>query len=309
MAIKSLEYIVALAEEKSVSKAAARLYMAQSSLSQFLKNQEEELGTVLFNRTPGGIRLTDAGRAYVDYAYRTLNDYRQVQNQINDIEELKSGQVLFGISTFRGSYLIPRVLQEFSRVCPEVDIIISEHNSFALEELIISGKLDMALVVLPLKKATTPINFMMQDEVMIMASKDHLALQYAKKIDENSDKKYVDLEDIKDYKFLLSNHDTVLGNVAEQQFQKHKIQPIASNTNLSAQFAAAMARQGLGLAFTYRSCMEHVEDVEYLSIGKEGVFIDLGLTYPGEYRSSATTEFTKLLIKNWYRMENEMKID
>ncbi|MDD3253751.1 MAG: LysR family transcriptional regulator [Lachnospiraceae bacterium] len=302
---RALEYIVALAEEHSVSKAAARLYMAQSSLSQFLKKQEEELGTSLFHRTTTGIRPTDAGRIYVDYAYKTLNDFRQIQSQISDMEAVGAGEVLFGISTYRGTYLMPHILKEFSQVCPKVKIIIREHNSLALEELVSTGRLDMALVVLPMQKATTPINFMMKDEVMIVAQKQHPALKYANIMEGENGFAYVELEDIADYEFLLSSHDTILGNVAERQFQLHGIRPHSANTSLSAQFAAAMARQGLGLAFTYRSCMEEREDVVYLSIGRERLYIDLGLTYPSEYRSRATSEFTKVLIKSWYQMEHQ----
>lgn len=58
MNLKELEYIVALADEKSISKAADRLYMAQSSLSEFLRQYERELGTTLFFRTSKGIRPT-----------------------------------------------------------------------------------------------------------------------------------------------------------------------------------------------------------------------------------------------------------
>ena len=61
MELKELEYIVAVAEERSISKAADRLYLAQSSLSQFVSRYEAELGVKLFKRTSGGVRPTAAG--------------------------------------------------------------------------------------------------------------------------------------------------------------------------------------------------------------------------------------------------------
>ena len=68
MHLKELTYIVTLADEGSISRAADKLYMAQSSLSQFLQQYESELGLPLFIRTSKGIRPTSAGTLFVDNA-------------------------------------------------------------------------------------------------------------------------------------------------------------------------------------------------------------------------------------------------
>ena len=69
MEIKELNYLIAIAEEKSISKAADRLYMAQSSLSQFLQTLESNMASPLFVRTSRGVRPTEAGNIMVKYAY------------------------------------------------------------------------------------------------------------------------------------------------------------------------------------------------------------------------------------------------
>lgn len=102
MDTRTLSYIIAIAEEKSISKAAERLYMAQSSLSQYLTTLETSLGYPLFVRRHQGVRLTEAGKLYLEFAYRTINAYHQVQDAMQDISELHSGQVILGVSTFRG---------------------------------------------------------------------------------------------------------------------------------------------------------------------------------------------------------------
>ena len=98
MEIKELNYLIAIEEEKSISKAAERLYMAQSSLSQFLQTLESSLGSRLFVRTSKGVRLTEAGNIMVKYAYATLAEYHRTQDEIQDLQELKSGSVILGIS-------------------------------------------------------------------------------------------------------------------------------------------------------------------------------------------------------------------
>lgn len=90
MEMKELAYFIAIAEERSISKAAERLFMAQSSLSQFLSILENNVGSKLFVRTSRGVRLTQEGELMLQYAYKTLSEYRSVQNEIKDMKQLKS---------------------------------------------------------------------------------------------------------------------------------------------------------------------------------------------------------------------------
>lgn len=148
MDTRTLSYIIAIAEEKSISKAAERLYMAQSSLSQYLTTLETSLGYPLFVRRHQGVRLTEAGKLYLEFAYRTINAYHQVQDAMQDISELHSGQVILGVSTFRGSYLLPPVITAFANKYPGVHVNIVEGDSVDLEYMLQRGDLDLALLVL-----------------------------------------------------------------------------------------------------------------------------------------------------------------
>ena len=73
--------------------------------------------------------------------------------------------------------------------------------------------------------------------------------------------------------------------------------PKVCNDNLTAPIAAAMARAGLGLAFTYRSCCENKDGASYYSIGKEGIQVQLALANPpGRYRSKAAKALEEQLL-------------
>ena len=102
MELKELEYIVAVAEERSISKAADRLYLAQSSLSQFVSRYEAELGVKLFKRTSGGVRPTTAGELFLRNARQMLLQYHQVRQQLTDMDAPMEGRIHFGISTDGG---------------------------------------------------------------------------------------------------------------------------------------------------------------------------------------------------------------
>lgn len=299
MELKELEYLITIAEERSISKAAEKLFMAQSSLSQSLQNMEAELGGKLFIRTSTGVRPTQAGIVMLERARKMLVDYRQVRDIIQDMEDLKAGQVEFGISTFRGSYLLPMVLRDFKRRYPQIRVEITEANSMALEQLLIDGRLDLGLVALPLTKLKSDVRFLMQDEIYICAAEGHPVMECARETERDGKKcLYVELEDTMGFEYILSDYDTILGSIARREFARRSLIPRVCNDNLTAPFAAAMAMAGLGLAFTYASCREPLKNIRYLSIGRKGVFLDLALAHPpGRYRSKAALALERQLVR------------
>ena len=301
MEFRELNYLITIAEERSISKAAEKLFMAQSSLSQSLQSMEAELGGKLFIRTSTGVRPTQAGEIMLERARKMLVDYRQVRDIIQDMEELKAGQVEFGISTFRGSYLLPGALRSFKRLYPQIHVEITEANSMALEQLLIEGRLDLGLVVLPLTKLKSDVRLLMKDELVITAEADHqlvLHEQSHETVRNGQTVLYVELEDTIQFDYILSDYDTIMGAMARREFSRRGLVPRVVNGNLTAPFAAAMALSGLGLSFTYASCREPLKGARYLSIGKEGVFLDLALASPpGHYRSKAALALERQLIR------------
>lgn len=295
MHLKELDYIVTLADEGSISRAADKLYMAQSSLSQFLQQYESELGTPLFIRTSRGIRPTAAGTLFIDNARTILAHYRLVRNELSDIAELNGGSVILGISSFRGKYMLPRILSAFHKQYPNIQVKIVEGNSMALESMLVDGSIDLAIVALPLTRLTHEVEFLKKDEIFLVANANHPVLQHAHQR-ENSPYYWIDLKDTAKYEYILSDYDTILGSISRQQFKKAGINPPAYNTTITADLAAAMAREGLGLAFTYHSCADPYPDTVYLSIGEPGVFLELAIAYPySTYHSKAALALDKVI--------------
>lgn len=292
MELKELEYIVTTAEEGSISRAAERLYIAQSSLSQYLSRYETELGTKLFRRTSNGVRLTSAGEVFVRNARQMLIQYQQVKKQLTDMNAPVKGVIHFGISTYRGSYLLPKAMHLFRQEVPNVEVVLHEHDSSVLERRIASGDLDMAIVAVSPDQWHNQGKFLMKDEVLLVANRDHAVMEFVREGGGGPDRPWVELSDIAHLDFLLSSRSAMLGNIAQQQFDLLGIQPHYVGGNLTAAMAAALARRGLGVAFTYRSCIEESRDVIYLSIGRKRCFVNLALIYPQEgYRSRAIRAF------------------
>lgn len=291
MDIKELNYLIAIAEEKSISKAAERLYMAQSSLSQFLTNYERDLGYRLFVRTSNGVRPTESGQLLLEYAYHTISEYHRVQDKMQDVSKLNAGHVILGISSFRGSYLLPPVLNAFHMTYPNIHVQIVEKNSMALEQYLMNGDIDLALLARPEKGSRLHVFDLLKDEICLVLSPNHPLMAKAR---ENKNtvtshiKKSIRITDAAKYEFLLSDYDTILGREARRLFMKNKITPLAYNNTLSALFAASLAANGQGLAFTYYSSRHYFRNAEFLSLGKDAPSIDLVTAMsPDRYHSKA----------------------
>ncbi len=299
MDFKELNYVVTIAREGSISGAAEKLFMAQSSLSQALQNFETELGTSLFMRTRRGVRPTASGEAFIVRAEQIIQHGRRAQSEVWDIEGLKGGRVEFGLSSFRGSYLLPPVLRRFHELYPKVHVNIFEENSVELEEMILDGLIDIALIAEPQPRIRQHTEYLMDDEILLVTTANHPVMEFARPLDDagKSDvRHWIDLADTAPFEYILSPQDTVLGRMARRELRKCGVEPQGMNANLTAAFAAAMAREGIGLAVTYRSCVVRDENARYLRLGPKGVFLELSLAYPaGEYRSKAARTLAALL--------------
>lgn len=146
MTKRELLYIKTIAEEKSISKAAAKLFLSQPSLSQCISRIESELGIKLFNRSAAGLSTTYAGERYLNMATQVLRLYKDFEAEISDINHLNMGRLDIGITTHLASYLLPRLLPRYRALYPNLSICITEESSSVLEEMVLGGKLDFAVM-------------------------------------------------------------------------------------------------------------------------------------------------------------------
>ena len=301
MDLKDFQYLIALAEEGSVSKAADRLYMSQSSLSQFLTQYENELGVKLFLRTSKGIRPTANGEVFIDHLRHLLYDYKQAKRELWDCEGMKGGRVTLGISSFRGQHTLPKILRLFAEQYPDVHVNVVEAHSLKLEDLLLEGKLDVAVVALPAAKLKNEAIPLTKDEVYLVAGADH---PLGKRANPRPDGvPWVSLKDAVQYPFVLSYHDTMLGTIARNLFQKHKLKYESEYDNISAAMAVEMAKAGVGLAFTYASCVDPDDHLQLFRIEEKGVFLDLGVARPSREFHSKATEALEAVVREVYQKQ------
>ena len=300
MDLKEFTYLTELAEQGSISKAADRLYMAQSSLSQFLQQFESELGVKLFIRTARGIRPTYNGTVFIGHLQKIMSDYQRAKNELWDNENMKGGKVTLGISSFRGRRMLPGILRRFYEKYPGVQIKVVEENSMKLEELLLDGQLDLAIIAMPPVKLKKEVTFLKKDEILIVANKNHPVMEFAQPKEDSPGSYWIDLRDAARFPFILSDYSTMLGTIGRNLFQKEKLRCNVLHDNITAALAVSMASEGLGLTFTYYSHAEPTKNSIFLSIGEKGVFLDLGLAYPSTEYYSRASEALESVIREIY---------
>lgn len=150
MDFRQLQYIIQVAECGSITKAAAKLYITQPSLSNYISKLERELGVALFDRSVSPIRPTPAGEEYIKDAKRILYIQEQLEKKLSDLSSLTRSRVRLGIPYERGSLMLPQILPEFSRQFPDTEVQIYTAGGHRLREMLDDGALD--LYILPVRE-------------------------------------------------------------------------------------------------------------------------------------------------------------
>lgn len=123
MELFQLETFLAVAEEKSFSRAAKRLHRTQPAVSQMIRNLEEELGELLLDRSSRDGTLTDAGKLLHEYAQELLNLRNEARLSLVELRQLQKGKLTIAANEYTSLYLL-HVLHEFRRIHPMIRIAI-----------------------------------------------------------------------------------------------------------------------------------------------------------------------------------------
>ena len=146
MELRQLRYFVAIAEERSISRAAERLWIAQPGLSTQVRRLENELGIQLFHRHSRGVDLTPAGELFLERARAALVAAEEARAMGANLEAGVIGTVRLGIGTETPARLTPSLLAVFTRDHPDVEVTVSESYSGTLLRDLRDGRLDAVLV-------------------------------------------------------------------------------------------------------------------------------------------------------------------
>jgi LysR family cyn operon transcriptional activator len=148
MTIIQMNYFLAAAAAGSLTQAADDIGVAQPTLSEQIRRLEQNLGVPLFTRAKQGLTLTEAGQRFLPHAQRVASDYTDALGSITGIRDREAGTVSFGMFN-TGPFVLSDLIPAFRRLYPKIRVRVVGSNSAQLAEAVRSGRLEAAVVALP----------------------------------------------------------------------------------------------------------------------------------------------------------------
>jgi LysR family transcriptional regulator, hydrogen peroxide-inducible genes activator len=171
--LRDLRYLVALAELRHFGRAAAACFVSQPTLSTQIRKLEEELGVSLVERAPRKVMLTPAGREIAERAGRIVADVEQLREVARRSQDPQAGTVRLGIFPTLGPYLLPHVVRSIRSTFPRLELLLVEEKSDVLLARIRDGRLDAALLALPLHDDQLHAEFLFEEPFLLAVPGQH----------------------------------------------------------------------------------------------------------------------------------------
>ena len=173
MNLHHLGIFKAVAEAASISVAAERLMISQPAVSKQLTEFERNLGILLFDRLPRGVRMTEAGRVLHGYASRLFSLADEAQIAVDAVRGVERGRLRIGATTTLGVYLLPDLLVQFRRKHPGVTISLEIAHTPTLSTWLQDGVIDLAFAESEATGDRLRSKIILQDELVAIGSSNH----------------------------------------------------------------------------------------------------------------------------------------
>lgn len=297
MELKQLEYIVKIAEERNITKAAEKMYITQSALNQQLLKLEKEMGSQLFYRSRTNWKLTEIGEIYIQNAEKILNIKKETYNQINDLLEKHKGNLRIGLTPERGISMFASVYPKFYELFPNVSVEPVEINVKMQEKMIENGQLDIGFMTLSKEQRTGNNTYIpiLEENILMAVPAIH---PIAKLFKEKSIQK-ADLKLFKNEVFVLLSKNTTMREIIDPLFEKAGFTPNVLFETKSSRTLFKMASSHLACTFISETYAEEDDRITYFSLSETPSWELCAVYRKGAYLSKAAKSFIKLAEDYW----------
>ena len=239
-----MTYILTIAQEGGISKAAAKLFITQSALDQQLLKLEKELDTQLFFRSRTGFALTPAGKIYVDYAKQMLLLKNEAYRRIQDLADQQRGTLSLAFAPERGMEMFMEVYPLFYQSYPKMNVVPREIGVRRQLEMLQDGELDLGFVALadldvPGLTSTT----LLEEEFVLITPKNHPMARLAAPSGEPLT--VLEYEQLRELTFCLIYRQSTQREIIDPMFQQAGIRPNIFLETASNRANVSMVKNGL----------------------------------------------------------------
>ncbi|QQZ09737.1 cidABC operon transcriptional activator CidR [Heyndrickxia vini] len=286
MDVQHLKYFVAVAKEGNFTKAAQKLYVSQPTISKMVKSIEEELGVVLFDRTGKQAKLTDAGEVILVQAQNIIRSFENLSSELDDLMQLKKGNIHIGLPPMVGSRFFPKVIQEFHKKYPHITVQLVEDGAKRVERDVGNGTLDLGVVVLPVSEEIFHTFSFVNENLMLLTHPDHPL----------SKNKSVSLSELEHESFILFEKDFALHDRIIRECVRSGFQPNIIYESSQWDFISEMVIANLGVALLPETICRQInqKQVSIIPLTNPAIPWNLGIIWRKDrYLSFAAREWIR----------------
>jgi LysR family transcriptional activator of glutamate synthase operon len=288
MDLRQLRYLVALAEERNFTRAAAREHIAQPALSQQIRRLEEELGLTLIERTTRRAEMTEAGALLVGRARRILAELESAHAEMLGLKGVQAGHLTIGAMHTMGPVDLSLALAIFHGRHPGVELTVRENSSEEMAEMLRVDELDLAFLSVTerIESRALGLQLLVSEELVVLLPRDHaLAARRRLRMSELAGEQFISFRDGARLRELLVSAGRSAG-----------FEPLVKLESNESQRVRRLVARGMGVAILPRSDAEGPgADVAVATLREPALARDITLAWRAERRHApAAAEFLEL---------------
>jgi DNA-binding transcriptional LysR family regulator len=286
MDLQRLRSLLAIADTGSITEAADRIGLTQPALSRRLQQLESYLGAELLNRGRKGTELTEIGHLVVAEARGLVNRFDHLREQVRAHQGLEGGSVRIGGGATAVSFVLPTAIARFRQEHPGIRFQLKEAGSIEVAEDVISGRLELGLVTLPVQARELQIWPLLTDRIVLVAPCDHPLARQGK----------IDAQALDGLAFVGFEADTAVRQIIDAALRDAGVEMNVVMELRSIPAILRMVATTGNLAFVSRMGVDTLEDVCEIDVHGLNIARELAvIAKRGSSLSPAAQSFSALL--------------
>lgn len=271
MNTKQIQYAIALSETLNFSQTADQLGISQPSLSKYILNIENELGVKLFDRNHSPLTLTPAGEYFVRNARELVYKEEQLRKALDQFRIGESGRLVIGVTPFRSLYIMPELIKKIHNRYPGVQVCLREINSAQLRKEAAEGKLDLAIVNLPVDTSLLDVT-PLESDTLVLAVPNTMTGKLPVSV--GGEYPSVEFSELQDLPFVVLSPGQEMRQLFDRLCTAADFHPTIAVEVVGVTTSWAMARAGVGVALLPLQFIhgQHFDDNLSLYIVKDSLY-------------------------------------
>jgi DNA-binding transcriptional LysR family regulator len=291
MELRTLRAFVEVVRQGGFTQAAKKVFATQSTVSKAIKHLEDEIGVPLLDRIGHRSKLTAAGEIVYQRALRMLAERNDLMAELDELRGLKRGTLRLGLPPVGSSTLFAPLFAAYHKRHPGVEIRLVEHGGERLEELLLSGEIELAASLLPVSDTMQWQPVRREPLTVLLSTNDEL-----------SRRRSVGLPAVKHLPFILFEAGFALNRVILDACHRHGFEPNIVARSSQIDFIVELAAAGLGVAFLPRMIAERrkLPSVSRVPLVEPDTDWHIAMIWRrGAYLSQAASAWLDLVSKTW----------